>query len=176
MSKDKIVKKIIYILVFLVAIIFGVSFYYFLPFFTPVSLSELRKHTSHYKHRKIKVFAKLEVTEENSRYFVNLKDWENECSGDIPCFRGLELSEEILAQNISLIKELVEKNKTVGRSTLINDTYWIDGEYYIDVEVSGYLVEKENELFGGTFYDIKVEEIKQISPIKFVPIKEMLGR
>ncbi len=169
-------KRIVYAFIFLIAIVFGVSVYYFRPLFIPISLSELRKNTSHYKYSKIKVSAKLEVTEENSRYFVNLKDWENECSGDNFCFRGLELSDEILVQNLPLIKELVEKNKTVGRSTLINDTYWSDGEYYIDVVVIGRLIEKENELFGGTFYDIQVEEIKQISPIKFIPMKEMLGR
>lgn len=169
-------KKIIYIFVFLIAVIVGVSVYYLRPLFVPISLSDLRKNTSHYKHHKIKVFAKFEVTEENSQYFINLKDWENECSGDNFCFIGLELSEEILAQNLSLIKELLEKNKAVGRSTLINGEHWADGEFYIDVEVSGYLIEKESKYFSGTFYDIKVDEIKQISPIKFVTIKEMLGR
>lgn len=169
-------KKAAYILVALIAFIFGVSVYYFRPLFVPVSLSELRQNTSRYKYLKIKVVGKLEVTEENSQYFINLKDWENDCSGDNFCFTGLELSEEIMADNMSLIKELVEKNKTVKRSTLINNDYWSDGVYYVDVEVTGRLVEKENKLFGGTFYDIKVEEIKQISPIKFVPVKEMLGR
>ncbi len=169
-------KKVAYILIGLIAFVFGSSAFYVRPLFVPTSLSELREHESQYKHLKIKVFAKLEVSEEESRYFVNLKDWENDCRGDNFCFRGLELPNEILAQNTSLIKELVEKNKTVKRSTLINDTYWADGEYYVDVEVTGRLVEKENEIFGGTFYDIKVEEIKQKSAIKFVPMKEMLGQ
>ncbi len=169
-------RKSVYIVVTLIAFIFGVSIYYIRPVFIPISLSELRQNTPRYKYLKIKVFAKLEVSEEDSRYFVNLKDWENDCRGDNFCFQGLELSDEILAQNISLIKELVEKNKTVGRSTLINDFYWADGEYYIDVEVTGRFVEKESKYFGDTFYDIKVEEIKQKSPIKFVPTKEMLGR
>lgn len=177
MSKDKSMKKVVYILIGLIAFVFGAAAYYVRPLFVPITLSELRKSESQYKHLKIKVFAKLEVSEEDSRYFVNLKDWENDCRGDNFCFRGLELSDEILSQNISLIKELVEKNKTVGRSTLINDTYWADGEYYVDVEVTGHLVEKENLYFsGGKFYDIKVEEIEQKSPIKFVPMKEMLGR
>lgn len=177
MSKVKIMKKAVYIIVALIAFIFGASVYYVRPLFVPISLSELRKNISHYKHLKIKVVGKLEVSEAESRYFINLKDWENNCSGDNFCFRGLELSEELMTENISLIKELVEKNKTVERSTLINDTYWADGEYYVDVEVTGRLVEKENLYFsGGNFYDIKVEEIKQKSPIKFVPMKEMLGR
>jgi hypothetical protein len=175
-SKDKTMKKVVYIIVSLIAFMFGASVYYVRPLFVPISLSVLRENISHYRHLKIKVVAKLEVTEENSRYFINLKDWENDCSGDNFCFQGLELSDEVLAQNISLIKELVEKNKTVERSTLINGLYWADGEYFVEVEVIGRFVEKENELFGGTFYDIKVEEIKQKSPIKFVPIKEMLGR
>lgn len=176
MSKDRVMKKFVYIVVTLIAFTLGISVYYVRPLFVPVSLSELRKNKSQYKHLNINVAAKLEVTEENSRYFINLKDWENHCSGDNFCFQGLDLSKELIAENLTLIKEIVAKNKTVERSTLINDTYWADGEYYVDVEVSGYLVEKKSELFGGTFYDIKVNEIKQTSPIKFVPMKEMLGR
>jgi hypothetical protein len=170
-------RKAVYIIVALITFIFGASVYYVRPLFVPIPLSELRENLSYYKHLKIKVVAKLEVTEENSRYFINLKDWENDCSGDHFCFRGLELSEELMSGNMTLIKELIEKNKTVERSTLINGIYCADGEYYVDVEVTGYLVEKENLYFsGGNFYDIKVEEIEQKSPIKFVPIKEMLGR
>jgi hypothetical protein len=175
-SKDKIMKKAVYIIVAISAFMLGASVYYVSSLFVPVSLSELRKNISHYKHIKIKVAAKLEVTEENSRYYINLKDWENDCSGDNFCFQSLEFSEEVLAQNISLIKELVEKNKTVERTTLIKDSYWADGEYYVDAEVTGRIVEKENKLFGGTFYAVKVERIKQNSPIKFVPVRQMLGR
>ncbi len=171
-------KKVVYIIVALIAFLFGASVYYVQPLFVPISLSELRKNESHYKFLKIKVIAKLEVTEENSRYFVNLKDWEADCSGDNFCFNSLELSEELMNENISLIKELVEKNKTVTRSTLINNNYYwaVDGEYYVDVEVTGHLVEKENKTFGGTYYAIKVEKIIQNSPIKFLPTKELLGR
>ncbi len=175
-SKDKSMKKAIYISVALIAFIFATSVFYVRPVFFPISLSELRENTPRYKNFTIKIVGKLEVTEEDSRYFISLKDWENDCSGDNFCFRSLDLSEELVAKNITLIKEIIEKNKTVERLTLINDTYWADGEYYVDVEITGHLVEKKNEIFGGTFYEIKVAEIKQNSPIKFVPMKEMLGR
>jgi hypothetical protein len=160
-------KKAVYIIVALFAFIFGISVYYIRPLFVPISLSELRQNTSQYKYLKIKVVGKLEVTGEDSRYFINLKDWENDCSGDNFCFKSLELSEEVMAQNISLIKELAEKNKTFGK------TNFIKGDYLADVEITGQLVERENEIFGGTFYAIKVEKIKQVSPIRFVTVEEM---
>ncbi len=163
-------KKAVYIIVALIAFIFATSVYYVRSLFVPISLSELRKNISHYKHLKIRVVAKLEVIEENSHYFINLKDWENDCSGDNFCFRGLELSEEVKAENILLIKELAEKNKTFGK------TNFIHGDYLADVEITGQLVEKKNEFFGGTFYDIKVEKMKQISPIRFVKVEEMQNR
>lgn len=97
-------KKAVYIIVALIAFIFGASVYYVRPLFIPISLFELRENLSHYKYLKIKVAAKLKVTEENSRYFINLKDWENDCSGDNFCFRSLELSEDLVAENITLIK------------------------------------------------------------------------
>lgn len=137
-------KKAVYIVISLIAFTLGVSVYYVRPLFVPISLSELRADISRYKDLKIKVVGKLEVSEAESVYHVNLKDWENDCSGDNFCFRSLELSKELIAENISLLKEIVEKNKTVGDSTLINDIYLSDGEYYIDVEVTGRLKSKMN--------------------------------
>ena len=97
----------------------------------------------------------------------NLKDYENDCSGDNFCFRGLELSEEIEAENILLLEVLAENNKTIRK------TDFRRGEYLADVEITGYLVERENEYFGGSDYEIKVEKLNQISPIRFVLVEEM---
>ena len=45
-----------------------------------------------------------------------------------------------------------------------------------DVEIIEHLVERENKYFGGSDYEIKVEKLKQISPIRFVLIEEMQQR
>jgi hypothetical protein len=163
-------RKAVYVFVALLAFASGVFVYYIHPLFVPISLSELRQNTPHYISRKFKVVGKLEVWEAESNCSINLKDWENDCSGDNFCFRGLELSEEVKAENILLIKELAEKNKTFGK------TNFIHGDYLADVEITGQLVEKRNEFFGGTFYDIKVEKMKQVSPIRFVKVEEMQKR
>jgi hypothetical protein len=161
-------KKAICVLVALLAFTCGVFVFYIRPLVIPISLSELRENTSHYKSRKFKVVGKLEVWEAESIYSINLKDWENDCSGEPGCFRGLEMSEEVKAENILLIKELAEKNKTFGK------TDFRRGEYLADVEITGNLVEKGRDpFFGGTIYEIKVEKLKQISPIKFVLIEDM---
>jgi hypothetical protein len=160
-------KKVVYIIAALTAFLLGISVYYIRPLIIPISLSELRENASHYKSRKFKVIGKLEVWEAESVYSINLKDWENDCSGEPICFRGLEVSEELKAENILLLKELAEKNKTLGK------TNFISGEYLADVEISGELVETENKYFSGTFYDIKVESMKQTSEIRFVTSEEI---
>ena len=129
-------KKFIYIFVALSAFSCGIGIYYIRPLIIPVSIAELRRNIEHYKSRKFKVFGKLEVAqlEDESRYSINLKDHENECSGEPICFWGLEIPEEIQAKNISLIKELAEKNKTFGV------TNFIRGDYLAEVEITGELV------------------------------------
>jgi len=160
-------KKAIYVLVALLAFTCGVFVFYVRPLLIPISLSELRQNISHYKYFKFKVVGKLEVLKPESTYFINLKDYEKDCSGDNFCFRGLELSEEIKAENILLLEELAEKNKTIGK------TDFRRGDYLADVEITGNLVERENSLGGDPIYKINVEKLKQISPIRFVLVEEM---
>ena len=161
-------KKLIYICVALLAFACGLVVYYVRPLIIPISLSELRQNTSDYEFRKFRVLGKLQVWESGSTYLINLKDYENDCSKEPFCSRSLQLSEEVKAENIALIKELAEKNKTFGV------TNFIRGEYLAEVEVSGQLVEKgENPFCNCIIYEIKVEKIKQISPIKFVTNEEM---
>ena len=164
-------KKLIYIFVALLAFACGLLVYYIRPLIIPISLAELRQNTEQYKSRKFKVTGKLEVVEAESIYFINLKDYENDCSGGPMCFKGLQLSNEVKAENIELIKELAEKNKTFGV------TNFISGDYLAEVEVTGELIEEgESQFGGGMIYDIKVEKIKRISPIKFVTAEEMNQR
>ncbi len=159
-------KKFIYVLIALLTFACSVFVFYIHPLIFPISLAELRQNASNYKSRKFKVVGKLEVWEAESVKSINLKDWENGCSREPFCFRGLELSEDIKAENSLLLNELAEKNKTIGKTDLRH------GEYYVEVEITGRLVEKENEYFGGIYYDINVDELKPISPIKFVFVEE----
>ena len=133
----------------------------------PFSLSELRQNTAHYKFHKFKVTGKFAVWEAESTYFINLKDWENDCSVEPGCDYGLEISEEIKAENIDWLKEIAKKNYTIGKT----DSRRI--EYFAEAEITGYLVERENKYFGGLYDEIKVEKIKQLSPVKFVLLDEI---
>lgn len=163
-------KKLICGFIAMLAFIFGLGIYYIYPLIIPISLDELRKNEKSYKSRRFKVFGKLEVIKfaDTPGYSINLKDYENDCKDRI-CFKGLELTEEIKSENILLIDELATKNKT--REV----TNSIEGEYLAEVEVTGKLVEKgESPFGGGMIYSIKAEKIEQISPIKFVPVEEIM--
>jgi len=117
-------KKAICVLVALLAFACGVLVFYVSLLFAPISLSELRKNTSHYKSLKFKVVGKLEVWKAESIYSINFKDYENDCSGDNFCFRGLELSEEIKAENILLLEVLAENNKAIEKRILDEANTW----------------------------------------------------
>ena len=96
-------KKAICILIALFTFACSIFVFYIHPFIFPISLSELRKNTSNYKSRQFKIVGKLEVWEAESVYSINLKDWENDCSGEPICFEILVIPEEVEAENILLI-------------------------------------------------------------------------
>lgn len=164
-------KKVLYVSIAVSAFFCGVGVFYVRPLLVPLSLFELRQNISRYKSRDFKVIGKLEVTEFDSTYFVNIKDWENECSAEPKCFRGLQLSERVLRENFSLLEEIAEKNHTIGKTDFRHI------EYYADVEITGSLVETENQYFTvDSSYDIKVEAIEYLSPVKFVLLDNLQKR
>jgi hypothetical protein len=161
-------KKNIYIFVALTAFACGVFVFYIRPLFIPISLSELRENISYYKFQKVKVRGNLEVVKAESSYFLALQDYKGDCSS-VPCFKSLELSEEARKHNDLLIEELAEKNTTLGK------TDFRSGVYLAEVEITGYLEERKNnsDFPFDSHRIIKVEEISQISPVRFVASEEM---
>lgn len=170
-------KKLIYILISLVAFSVGVAVFYIRPQFIPISLGELRENISQYKFVKVRVKGNFEVTKAESTYFFGLQDYKNKCSGGSFCYVGLELSKETEEINSLLINELPDKNQTLGK------TDYRRGVYLAEIEVNGYLEEEKEEKYKdtgisggvGPAYIIKVQNIKQISPIKFVTNEELSG-
>ncbi len=159
-------KKAVCILIALLAFAGGVVVFYVRPLLIPFSLSELRRNSSHYKSYKFKVTGKLVAWKAESTYSINLRDWENDCSVEPNCDYGLEISEEIKAENIDWLKEIASMNHTIG------ETDFRRIEYFAEAEITGYLVERENKYFGGSSDKIKVDKIKQLSPVKFVLLDE----
>ncbi len=63
-----------------------------------------------------------------------------------------------------VINELADKNESLGKA------YIEQRVYLAEVEVTGYLEERESS--GVPMEWVKIEEIKQISPIKLITIEE----
>ena len=161
-------KKAVYLTVALAAFILGISVFYVHLFYFPISLSELRRNRSRLGCCEIKVVGKLQVVKEGAQYFVNLEDWEDDDCRDNFCFTSLEVSTEVRDENIALINELVDRNRAHQGSNIP------EGEYVMDAEVTGRLVERELPLFPGEkTYEIKVEKMKQLSPVRFVASEDI---
>ncbi len=161
-------KKLIYILVALLAFLCGIFVFFIRPLFITVPLYELKGNVQYYKYQKIKVKGYFTPTKDESSYFYSLEDYTNKCSGEfIDCasFVSLELSEGVEKKENLLIEEIAEKNYQLGK------TEFRRGFYGAEVEVIGY-VEERNGVFGLAPV-IKIEEIKQISPIKFISTVRM---
>ncbi len=162
-------KKVIYIFVALLAFVSGVFVFYIRPLFIIVPLYDLRENISHYESLKVKVRGDFEVTNGESSYLYGIQDYKNDCSDDCVSYKGLELPKEIEEENIKFIKELAEKNSTLGK------TDFRQGMYMAKVEVTGYVEERYSVGFDMSYFVIKVVEIKQISPIKFITVQEMVN-
>jgi hypothetical protein len=157
-------KKAICILVALLAFTCGVFVFYVRPILVPISLFELRHNASQYKSHKFKVIGKLTVWKaDESTYYIGLTDWEGRCSSVNYCGYSLRVSEELIAENETLVRDIAQKNETNIK------TDFRSFEHIANVEITGFLVEEEQtEYFPGIYDVIKVEKIKQLSPVKFV--------
>lgn len=154
-------KKIIYILVALLAFAVGVFVFLVQPLFVTVRLYDLKgPEFALYKSQKIKVKGFMIVDKSDSEYFYYLQDEDISCANEVFECRvaiAIELSQDTEKINLSWIDEIAEKNDQSRK------TGFFDGEYGAEVELIGYVGnEKEKIIY------INVEEVKQISPIKLI--------
>jgi hypothetical protein len=131
-----------------------------------------------YKSQKIKLKGYLEVTKGETSFLYSLRDYKNVNSKDYEMlpFISLRMSETIESENISLIKEIAEKNSMVGELGKVEKyRKQLQGVFLAEVEITGYVEEEKNEIFGGYYPAIRIEKLKQLSPVKFIYIEELKG-
>lgn len=166
-------RKLIYISVAILAFVSGILIYYIRPSFIPISLSELRGNPKRHQIFSFKVRGDFQVWKAESTYSFELIDNQNECASTEPlCLKILELSDEIIKRNNTLIEDLANQNQKLGK------TDFRKGINLAEVEITGILEERKDEklaYFGGdgSYFRLKVEKIEQLSPVRFVESKEI---
>ncbi len=164
-------KKLIYILIALTAFTVGVVVFYLRPIVTPVSLCEISQHAELYRFNEIRVKAYLFSVGKEDSDFYTVSDYKNGCVTGA----SLDISEKLKnnANLGNLIQELRQKNNALREQNaegkfVEKDIY---GFFDAEVEVTG-KIEGISSCFGMPFV-IKTENIKQISPIRFISSEEI---
>ena len=166
-------KKLFYIGVAVFAFVIGFFAFYVRPLLMPIPFSELEENLSLYKSREINVKGQFFIIKwGDTPNFYRLKDSNHDCPGSIDYCESeaiLELSQEVEKKEITLIKELNEKNYQY----LLEKGDYTQGRYVVEAEITGYVEERESGFSSiRSAYIIKVKEIKQTSPIKFMSTRK----
>ena len=170
-------KKLIYILVALTAFSIGFWLFHLRPLVTPVSLCEISQHAELFKSKQIRVKAFLDGVgrDESNLDDYSVSDFRNGCLTGA----SLEISEKIkeklksdenLKGSISLLRQKYEEAFDNRR----NPSYPA-GYYLAEVEITGEIekyTETETTSIARIPFKIKVDEIKQVSPIQFISHEE----
>lgn len=169
-------KKIFYIIVGLFTFSIGFWSYLSRPFITPVSLCEISQNTEIYRSKSIKIKANLDQvlirSGEENEYSVS------DLNSDCLTGATLEPSEKLKLQlqndeNLkNFINELSEKQRKMYEK---RDS---SGFYLAEIEIVGEIEKREPSSYGSLVepppFIIKAEQIKQVSPIKFITTEEFL--
>jgi len=161
-------KKLIYIFVALTAFFVGVVIFYMRPIVTPVSLCEISQHAELYRFKEIHVKAFLfveDIKHQNPDSYA-ISDYQNGCVKHAI----LNISED-LKNNVKfkvLVEELRQKNNERLKQDAEGRFVQKDkqGTYVAEVEVTGKI--EEFSSFPEVPFVLKAEDIKQVSPIRFL--------
>jgi hypothetical protein len=170
-------KKFLYISIALFAFVVGILGIYLKPLFVPVPLSELKGKLYLYKSREIKVkgyftSSKFRSTKWEFIYIILENAKCDEYGYCVSAAISLELSEETKEKESVLIQELAEKNYQYE----LEKKEAVEGNYGVEVEITGQIEERETNFSGIDPFVIKVKEIKQTSPIKFITIRKVTDK
>lgn len=168
-------KKLFYIIFALFTFVCGILVFYVQPLFTPIRLNEFREISALYVNKKIQIKGYLEVSGKETPYSYSLvdKDRKENDLGELRPFMMLEISKSIEEINISWLKELAQKNNSLSELRK-NENYSeeLSRYYYAEVEITGRVRERKNEFFGGNYFVVEVEDIKQVSPVTLIYLKD----
>jgi hypothetical protein len=172
-------KKLLYICIALFAFIIGIFIFYIRPLLVPVPLSEIDGKFALYKSLEIKVKGRFFMSKSHigDFYLYQFDDDSNKCTEDSPyCFSEalIELPEEVKKRKDLLIKELVERNYQHDLENCDSEMRECNsnGRFGADVEITGYVEERPPIFNGIPVFVIKVDDIKQTSPTKFITIRK----
>lgn len=159
-------KKSIYIFVILLTFSVGVIAFYLRPIVTPVSLCEISQHAELYQFNDVRIKAYLDVSKDGKLVSIyELKKGCEDVYADLWFSENFEenLPEEKLSDDLKkLINQLKEQTSEDLRA-------------FAEVEVVGRIEKREMNCFALPFY-VKIKEIKQTSPIKFINVSEEIQR
>jgi hypothetical protein len=172
-------KKLIYILIGIFTFSIGFWLYHLRPVVMPVSLCELSQHDAElFKSKQIHVKAFLNAvgrTEDDLNSY-SVYDLKNGCFADA----RLEISEKIKEQlksdeSLNASINLMRQNQEEAFNNRPNSSYK-PVYYFAEVEITGEVEKYESEvgaLVTPPPFVIKVNEIKQISPIRPMSYEEL---
>lgn len=159
-------KKLIYISVALSTLFIGVFAYYFRPLVKPVSLCEIEQNAGLYQFNEVHIKAFLDVGKDGK--FLNVFEIKKDCED-----AGADLW---FSENFE--ENLLEEKLTVEFRNLIEQLKGQSSENIMavaEVEIVGKLVKREMHCFSLPYY-VKVKEIKQTSPVKFINVSEEIQK
>lgn len=164
-------KKIFYIIVGLFTFSIGFWSYLSRPFVTPVSLCEISQNAGLYRSKQIEIKAYLDrvPTKDIEGNEYSISDFNSSCVTGA----DLELTDELklqLQNDESLrnfINEFSEKRREDYEKR--DDS----GFYIAEIEIIGEISEQKKIGHYPIPFKIKANQIKQISPIKFLTNEEL---
>ncbi|MEO8072199.1 MAG: hypothetical protein ABI686_03025 [Acidobacteriota bacterium] len=167
-------KKAIYVLFGLFTFSVGFWLFNLYPFSAPVKLCEISQHVELYQSKQIRIEAYLYIAgfAEDNLSFYRVSDFENDCYATA----SLEISEKS-KHSIENSKEFESftELKQINNNLLEKDNR--KGFYVARVEIVGEIQKKEESNLQPFVpippFLIKVDRVKQISPIRFVSYEEI---
>jgi hypothetical protein len=163
-------KKLIYIFVALTAFSIGVACFYLRPIVTPVTVCQIKQNAALYDKQIVYVrgyLSSVRMDEIDNDYFDGISSLEKSCEGGA----SLTYSEKFRTDESlkELHQEIWEKNKDLAK------TKFEEGWYLVEVEIIAEVNDMSNDGLTHCFgpdLELRVNKIKQISPIQFVSREE----
>ena len=171
-------KKLIYILIGIFTFSIGFWLFHLRPLVTPVSLCEISQHAELFKSKQIRIKAFLDGVGriEDDLIYYSVSDFRDGCLTGA----NLEISEKIKEklksdESLNASVKLIRQKREEAYYNRRNENYPA-GYYVAEVEVVGEIEkypETETTGIARVPFGIKVNEIKQVSPIQFISPEEL---
>lgn len=174
-------KKLVYILIGIFTFSIGFWLFHLRPLVTPVSLCEISQHAELFKSKQIRIKAFLDGVgrDESNLDDYSVSDFKNGCLTGA----SLEISEKMKEklksdENLKASTNLIRQKREEVFRNRRNPNYPA-GYYVTEVEITGEIeeyIETETTGIARIPFKIKVNEMKQVSPIRFISSEELSNK